>query len=93
MPDRSISADRWIYEYSSRMTNYRCNSVSFDRKCGSENEIAETQGLADSGGSAKMMVADGAVSVDGRIETRKTCKIRAGQVVLLGDTRIAVHEA
>jgi len=39
-----------------------------------------------------MMVADGAVMVDGRVETRKTCKIRAGQVVLLGDTRIAVHE-
>jgi ribosome-associated protein len=50
-------------------------------------------GLADSGGSAKLMVASGAVTVDGKVELRKTCKIRAGQVVLLGDTRIAVHEA
>jgi ribosome-associated protein len=39
-----------------------------------------------------VIVASGAVTVDGQLETRKTCKIRAGQVVLLGDTRIAVHE-
>ncbi|CAH2799366.1 MAG: Uncharacterized S4 RNA-binding-domain protein YbcJ [uncultured Paraburkholderia sp.] len=56
------------------------------------HNLLKITGLADSGGSAKMMVADGAVTVDGR-EARKTCKIRAGQVVLLGDTRIAVHEA
>jgi ribosome-associated protein len=31
--------------------------------------------------------------VDGEVELRKTCKIRAGQVVLLGDTRIAIREA
>ena len=38
------------------------------------------------------LVASGEVKVDGQVELRKTCKIRAGQVVLLGDTRIAVHE-
>jgi ribosome-associated protein len=57
------------------------------------HNLLKISGLAESGGQAKMMVADGAVTVDGRVETRKTCKIRAGQVVLLGDTRIAVHEA
>jgi ribosome-associated protein len=57
------------------------------------HNLLKITGLADSGGSAKLMVAEGAVTVDGRIELRKTCKIRAGQVVLLGDTRIAVHEA
>jgi ribosome-associated protein len=57
------------------------------------HNLLKITGLADSGGSAKMMVAEGAVTVDGRVELRKTCKIRAGQVVLLGDTRIAVHEA
>ncbi|CAH2772493.1 MAG: Uncharacterized S4 RNA-binding-domain protein YbcJ [uncultured Paraburkholderia sp.] len=51
------------------------------------HNLLKITGLAESGGQAKMMV------VDGRVETRKTCKIRAGQVVLLGDTRIAVHEA
>jgi ribosome-associated protein len=38
----------------------------------------------------KQLVAAGEVSVDGKVELRKTCKIRAGQVVTLGDVRIRV---
>ena len=57
------------------------------------HNLLKLMGLADSGGSAKARVAMGDVTVDGKVELRKTCKIRAGQVVLLGDTRIAVHEA
>lgn len=45
-------------------------------------------GLADSGGAAKAMVAAGKVEVDGQMELRKTCKLRAGQVVALAGTRI-----
>ncbi len=57
------------------------------------HNLLKITGLADSGGSAKQIVASGAVKVDGEVELRKTCKIRAGQSVLLGDTRIAVKEA
>ena len=57
------------------------------------HNLLKVMGLADSGGAAKALVATGAVTVDGRVELRKTCKVRAGQVVMLGDTRIAVHEA
>jgi ribosome-associated protein len=46
--------------------------------------------LAPSGGAAKAMIADGAVSVDGHTETRKACKIRAGQVVSIGDDEVRV---
>lgn len=56
------------------------------------HNLLKLMGLADSGGAAKVLVASGEVRVDGRVELRKTCKIRAGQVVMLGDTRIAVHE-
>jgi len=38
-------------------------------------------GLADSGGRGKMMVAEGLVKVDGKLESRKTAKIRIGQKV------------
>lgn len=48
-------------------------------------------GIADSGGAAKAMVAEGKVEVDGQQELRKTCKIRAGQVVALTGTRIRVQ--
>ena len=52
--------------------------------------LLKATGLAPSGGIAKMMIADGLVQVDGRDELRKTCKIRAGQVVSLAGTRIRV---
>ena len=46
--------------------------------------LLKATGLAGSGGAAKAMVAEGRVQVDGREELRKTCKIRAGQVVAHG---------
>ena len=52
--------------------------------------LLKSTGLASSGGAAKAMVADGLVQVDGRDELRKTCKIRAGQVVKVGDARVRV---
>ena len=48
-------------------------------------------GLAGSGGAAKALVAQGQVQVDGAVELRKTCKIRADQVVRLGDVTVRVH--
>ena len=52
--------------------------------------LLKATGLAHSGGAAKMMVAEGRVKVDGHEELRKTCKIRAGQVVTLPGARIRV---
>jgi ribosome-associated protein len=40
-----------------------------------------------------MLVAAGEVKVDGEVELRKTCKIRAGQEVRIGDSRIQVLAA
>ena len=55
--------------------------------------LLKTTGLAQSGGGAKAMIADGRVQVDGREELRKTCKVRAGQVVQVGDARVRVKAA
>jgi len=52
--------------------------------------LLKATALASSGGIAKLMVAEGLVQVDGREELRKTCKIRAGQVVGVGDTLVHV---
>jgi len=52
--------------------------------------LLKATGQAGSGGAAKALVADGKVQVDGRDELRKTCKIRAGQVVALAGARIRV---
>lgn len=45
------------------------------------NNLMKITGLCDSGGMAKMLIADGLVKVDGNVELRKRCKIRKGQVV------------
>ena len=54
------------------------------------NQLLKIVGVCDSGGAGKTLVAEGVVSVDGHLELRKTCKIRAGSVVTLGDVRITV---
>ena len=54
------------------------------------NNLLKLTGVCDSGGAGKMLVAAGEVAVDGKTELRKTCKIRAGQVVTIGDVRITV---
>ena len=56
------------------------------------NQLLKLSGLCDSGGAGKNMVASGIVKVDGKKELRKTAKIRAGQVVLVGDVRISVND-
>ena len=45
------------------------------------NQLLKLSGLVDSGGAGKALVASGDVLVDGQVELRKTCKIRAGQRV------------
>ncbi|WP_372013624.1 RNA-binding S4 domain-containing protein [Pseudoxanthomonas sp. 10H] len=45
------------------------------------NQLLKLVGLCDSGGAGKALVAEGRVRVDGAVELRKTCKIRAGQRV------------
>lgn len=55
------------------------------------NQLLKLVGVCDSGGAGKMLVAEGRVSVDGVIESRKTAKIRSGQIVCCGSVRIRVE--
>ncbi len=49
--------------------------------------LLKLAGIANSGGQGKLMVSDGIVQVDGQTESRRTAKIRSGQVVeCLGQT-------
>ncbi|NZA25990.1 RNA-binding S4 domain-containing protein [Luteimonas sp. SJ-92] len=54
------------------------------------NQLLKLAGVCDSGGAGKALVAQGLVRVDGAVETRKTCKIRAGQLVSVAGTEIRV---
>lgn len=57
------------------------------------NQLLKLAGLCDSGGAGKQLVASGAVRLDGATELRKTAKVRAGQVVRVGDAEIRVRAA
>lgn len=56
-------------------------------------DLLKICGIADSGGAAKHLVAEGGIAVDGRQELRKTCKIRPGQQVSGAGFVIAVVAA
>ena len=44
-------------------------------------DLLKLAGLADSGGQAKAVIAEGLVLRNGTVETRKTAKIRGGEVI------------
>ena len=54
------------------------------------NNLLKITGLCESGGVAKLLIADGLVTVDGEVELRKRCKIRTGQVVEFDGQQITV---
>ena len=64
--------------------------VQLDREFIELNQLLKLVGLCDSGGAGKALVAEGQVQVDGAVELRKTCKIRAGQQVVCQGARIRV---
>jgi ribosome-associated protein len=53
--------------------------------------LLKATGVAGSGGAAKAMVAEGQVEIDGQPELRKTCKVRAGQVVAVAGASLRIH--
>lgn len=57
------------------------------------DKLLKAMGLADSGGQARALIAAGEVQVDGRVELRKTAKMRAGQVVSFGGQQVRVIPA
>ncbi len=54
-------------------------------------KILKFEGLAGSGGQAKMLISDGQVLVNGEVETRKRKKIVSGDTIQLFDEVIRVQ--
>lgn len=54
-------------------------------------QVLKLEGLASSGGEAKLFIADGQVSVNGDVETRKRKKIVAGDLIQFAGERISIH--
>ena len=56
-------------------------------------DLLKLVGVADSGGQGKRLVAAGEVNVDGQPESRKSARIRAGQIVECRGARIVLLSA
>ncbi len=55
--------------------------------------LLKATGLADSGGSAKTLIANGQVQVGGEVETRRGRKLRPGDEARLGDQQVLICAA
>jgi len=53
-------------------------------------QLLKLAGLADSGAEARTLVQEGAVSVDGEIETRRGRQLRRGALVEVGGEAVRV---
>ncbi len=52
------------------------------------DQLLKATGLCESGGAAHTAIADGQVTVDGQIDTRKRAKLRPGQRVVFAGEEI-----
>jgi ribosome-associated protein len=59
------------------MKEFSLNGSEFIALC----DLMKLLDFAPTSGVAKHLIADGLVSVDGVVETRKRCKIRSGQKI------------
>ena len=54
-------------------------------------KLLKFEGLASSGGQAKMLIGEGLVSVNGETETRKRRKIVSGDIVEFAGDKIRIQ--
>jgi ribosome-associated protein len=53
-------------------------------------QLLKLSGLADTGGDARALVAQGEVAVNGDVETRRGRQLHRGDVVAVGDEAVRV---
>ena len=53
-------------------------------------QLLKLVGMADTGGDAKSLLADGAVTVNGVVETRRGAQLAPGDVVRCGDAAVTL---
>ena len=61
-----------------------------DREWIELKNLLKLMGLCETGGEAKIAIEEGLVRVDGKVEHRKSCKIRSGQIVQFNGNQIKV---
>ena len=68
------------------MKEFNLNGSEFIPLC----DLMKITDLTGSGAEAKHLIAEGKVKVDGQVELRKRCKIRAGQEIEFQGKKVKV---
>ena len=55
-------------------------------------DLLKRAGACQTGGHAKVVISNGEVKVDNKVELRKRCKIRPGQIVEFNGLKIEVFK-
>ncbi len=75
------------------MTNAEHIDIAISTETIRLGQLLKLANLIDSGSDAKLLLAEGEVSVNGEIETRRGRQLRAGDVMELDDIVIRVTNA
>jgi ribosome-associated protein len=51
-------------------------------------QLLKAAGLVETGGEAKLLLAEGAVTVNGEVETRRGRQLSSGDVIAVGDESV-----
>jgi ribosome-associated protein len=54
------------------------------------NDLLKVTRMCESGGLAKTMITEGRVTVDGKVEIKRRCKIRSGQIVAMEGREVRI---
>jgi len=68
-----------------------CGTIVLKKEYIELHNLLKVTGLCESGGQAGFFIREGKVRVDGQVELRKACKIRAGQTVAFDGQEILVR--
>jgi ribosome-associated protein len=66
-------------------------SVDITREPVELYKILKFEGMVASGGEAKLVIADGQVTVNGEVETRKRKKIVNGDIIVFGSETLQIR--
>ena len=65
------------------MKKFPTRSITLDDRPINLTQVLKVGGCAQSGGEAKVLIAGGQVKVNGQVELRKRCQMKAGDTIAI----------
>jgi ribosome-associated protein len=65
------------------MKHFPTRTITLDGRPINLTQVLKLGGIAQSGGEAKVLIAGGQVKVNGQVELRKRCQMKAGDTIAI----------